>query len=181
MCRGSTATIRSAAAWSEFAGSFQALAFASALGESSAVQREVIAAPAVVDAVRTLDAAFPEAIAAERELFVESVVGPFGRRSARAVDELRAAGLDDDDLSQLGEVWLLALGATGPDDPEIAVDVPVALVAAVDSATAAFAGDVPPIDSDPSLITDAGAPATLSYLADQCPDQGILAGNDAID
>jgi hypothetical protein len=58
--------------------------------------------------------------------------------------------------------------------------VPVELDAAVVAATTAFAADVPPIAGDPSLITRAEAPATLDYLAERCPDQGVLAGNDAI-
>jgi hypothetical protein len=36
------------------------------------------------------------------------------------------------------------------------------------------------IADDPSLITRAGAPGTFGYLGEQCPDQGVLAGNDAI-
>jgi hypothetical protein len=167
-------------AWSEFAGTFQALAFASVQDSVSAVEREVIAASAVVAAVRTLDDTFPQPIIAEREVFVDDVVGPFARRSARAVDELRAAGVDDDDLARLADAWLRALVDAGVDDPEIAADIPAELVAAVDAAATAFALDVPPIAADPSLITDADAPATLGYLAEQCPDQGILGGNDAI-
>jgi hypothetical protein len=60
------------------------------------------------------------------------------------------------------------------------VDVPSELDGAVQAATASFAAAVPPIAADPSLVTDAAAPATLAYLAERCPDQGILAGNDAI-
>ncbi len=167
-------------AWSEFAGTFQALAFASALDVADAAEREVVAAAAVVDAVRTLDDEFPESIVAERVVFVGDVIGPFARRSERAVDELRLAGLDDEQIIALGDVWLRALADAGVDDPEFTVAVPDDLVAAVDAATAAFADDVPPIAADPSLITDADTPATLAYLAERCPDQGILAGNDAI-
>jgi len=43
-----------------------------------------------------------------------------------------------------------------------------------------FAANVPVIAADPSLVTEARAPATLGYLADNCPDQAIFAGNDAI-
>jgi len=59
--------------------------------------------------------------------------------------------------------------------------VPDGLTEAVDAATEVFAANVPVIAADPSLITQAEAPAMLGHLADNCPDQGILAGNDAID
>ena len=168
-------------AWSEFAGSFQALAFAAALDAASATEREVLAAAAVVDAAGTLDATFPDQIVAERELFVDQVIGPFARRAARAVAELRIAGLDDDDLARLAVGWLSALAATDADGSEVTVEAPPDLADAVAAAATTFAEDVPPIVADPSLVTDADAPATLGYLAEQCPDQGILSGNDAID
>ena len=170
-------------AWSEFAGSFQALTFASieAADPLAGARLEVVAAGAVVAAAQSLDDGFPDEIAEEREVFVGEVIGPFARRAARAVDELRSAGVDDDDVELLGAAWLTALVASDPAEPLIAVDVPAELEPAVDAATAAFAADVPTIADDPSLITRAEAPATLGYLAEQCPDQGVLAGNDAID
>ena len=170
-------------AWSEFAGSFQALTFASIEAADPLVgaRLEVVAAGAVVAAARSLDDAFPDEIAEEREVFVGDVIGPFARRAARAVDELRSAGVDDEDVELLGAAWLAALAASDPADPVIAVDVPAELEPAVDAATAAFAADVPPIAGDPSLVTRAEASGTLGYLAEQCPDQGVLAGNDAID
>jgi hypothetical protein len=170
-------------AWSEFAGSFQALTFASIEAADPLVgaRLEVVAAGAVVAAALALDDAFPDEIAEEREVFVGEVIGPFARRAARAVDELRSAGVDDEDVELVGAAWLTALAASDPAEPVIAVDVPAELEPSVDAATAAFAADVPPIAGDPSLISRAEAPATLGYLAEQCPDQGVLAGNDAID
>jgi hypothetical protein len=169
-------------AWSEFAGSFQALTFASIAAEDAlaAARLEVLAADAVVSAVQTLDDSFPDEIADERTRFVDEVVGPFARRSGRAVDELRAAGLAEGDLDSLGRAWLMALAAADGTEPMLDVDVPSELDAAVQAATASFAAAVPPIAADPSLVTDAAAPATLAYLAERCPDQGVLAGNDAI-
>ena len=170
-------------AWSEFAGSFQALTFASIDGADPLVgaRLEVIAAGAVVAAARSLDETFPDEIADEREVFVDDVIGPFARRAARAADELRSVDVGDDDIELLGDAWLAALVAADATDPVITVAVPADLDAAVVAATAAFVADVPPIADDPSLITRAEAPGTLGYLAEQCPDQGILAGNDAID
>lgn len=170
-------------AWSAFAGSFQALTFASIEGADPLVgaRLEVIAAGAVVAAARSLDDAFPDEIAHERGVFVDDVIGPFTRRAARAVDELRSVGVGDDDIELLGDAWLAALVAADATDPVVSAAVPAELDTAVVAATAAFAADVPLIADDRSLITRAEAPGTLGYLADQCPDQGILAGNDAID
>jgi hypothetical protein len=141
---------------------------------------EVVAAGAVVAAVRSLDDAFPDEVADEREVFVDDVIGPFARRAARAADELRSVGVGEADIELLGEAWLAALVASDATDPGITVAVPAELDTAVAAATAAFAADVPPIAGDPSLVTRAEAPATLGYLAERCPDQGVLAGNDAI-
>ena len=170
-------------AWSEFAGSFQALAFASAAGSDpvAAARLEVVASGAVSAAAQTLADEFPEPIAFERDLFVDDVIGPFARRVGRASDELRAAGLSPDQIAQLGDVWLRALVDAGVDEPAVAVAVPDELAGAVDVAAASFSADAPPIVADPSLVTDAEAPATLEHIAENCPDQGILGGNDAID
>ena len=170
-------------AWSEFAGSFQALAFASTADSDpvGAVRLEVIASAAVWSAGQTMADEFPESVASEREIFLDDTIGPFVRRADHSSAELRAAGLADGDIEQLGDAWLRALVEAGVDDPEIVVAVPDGLTEAVDAATEAFAANVPVIAADPSLITRAEAPATLGYLADNCPDQGILAGNDAID
>lgn len=169
--------------WGEFAGSFQALALASSLGADAvaATRLEVVASPAVVSAAQQLADGFPESIEVERDTFVDDVIGPFARRAARAVDELRAAGLASAELEQLGDEWLEALVDAGVDDPEIVVAVPSELVGAVDAATTAFFASVPTIALDPSLVTQASAPATRAYLSENCPDQGILGGNDAID
>ncbi len=169
-------------AWSEFAGSFQALVGASAAGvESGATRLEVVASGAVSSAARTMADEFPVPIAFEREVFVNDVIGPFVRRADRASGELRAVGLSPAEIELLGDLWLAALVDAGVDDPEIDVAVPEGLSDAVVAAVVEFSADVPAIMEDPSLITQASAPATFDFLADNCPDQGILAGNDAID
>jgi len=169
-------------AWSEFAGSFQALAFASIADTDpvAAARLEVVASSAVTSSAQTMADEFPESVASEREIFLADVIGPFARRADRASDELRAAGVATGDIEQLGDAWLRALVEAGVDDPEMVVAVPDGVTEAVDAATEVFAANVPVIAADPSLVTEARAPATLGYLADNCPDQGILAGNDAI-
>lgn len=168
--------------WSEFAGSFQTLAFASMAGPDpvAAARLEVVASGAVSSAAQMLADEFPDVIASERDVFLESVIGPFARRAGRAGDDLRDAGLGLSDIERLGDAWLAALVDIA-DDPAIVVTVARDLEEAVGEATAVFSANVPPIAADPSLVTQAEAPATLGYLADNCPDQGILFGNDAID
>jgi hypothetical protein len=169
--------------WGEFAGSFQALALISGMGTdpTAAARLEVVASPAVVSAAQTLADGFPDSIAFERDLFVDGVIGPYARRSVRAADELLAAGLSAAELDQLAAAWLSALAATGVDDLAIVVAVPAELDDAVDAATSVFVAGLPAIAADPSLVSTVEAPATLAYIADNCPDQGILGGNDAID
>ena len=134
----------------------------------------------MTSAVQTLADEYPEAIASERDTFIDGVIGPFARRAGRANDELRAVGLSSAEIAALGELWLEALVDANGDTLEVVV-VPGEVSAGVDQATAAFAADVPPIVADPSLVTEADAPATFDHLAENCPDQGILGGNDAID
>ena len=170
-------------AWGEFAGSFQALVLVSSVSTDpvEAARLEVVASPAVVSAARSLDDAFPDVVAGERVAFVDGVIGPFSRRAERASEALATAGLSGAEVAELGELWLDALTAAGVDDPDIAVVVPARLVGDVEVAVAEFVAAVPSIVDDPSLVTAADAPATFGYLADNCPDQGILGGNDAID
>jgi len=170
-------------AWGEFAGSFQALALVASVGGDpvAASRLEVVASAAVVSAAMDLSAALPDDVEVERSAFVDGVIGPFARRANRATDELRAIGLSNTELDQLGDAWLAALIDAGVDDAEIGVVVPVDLSDAVDTATVVFVAEVPAIADDPSLVTTAAAPATFAHLADNCPDQGILGGNDAID
>jgi hypothetical protein len=167
-------------AWSEFAGTFQALAFASFVGTDpeAALRLEVAASAALLAAADSIDAAFPDDVGREREAFVDGLLGPFTRRAERARDELVAAGLTDADLERLASLWLAALTEAGINDPALTAPVPDDLRAGFDAAVAAFGADVPSIGDDPSLVTDAAAPETEAYLAANCPDQGILGGND---
>lgn len=167
-------------AWSEFAGSFQALGIASAFAEPDAAARlEVIAAPAVVAAVADLGEHLPATLEAERTKLLDEFAGPFARRAARAEDELRAAGVER--IDELRGIWLAQLIESGVDDPTIAVTLPDDVDAgAVDAAAAAFAAAVPRIVEDPSLVTVVEIPMTDEYLVANCPDQGILGGNDDI-
>ncbi len=169
-------------AWSEFAGSFQALSLTASFGDpGTAVRLEVAASGAVTAAVATLADELPAEIEDERDEFLDGLIGPFARRAARAVAELEAAGATPAQIEALGDTWLDALVEAGTDDPAITLVVADDLAGPLDAAVAVVAANVPPIPADPSLITDAEPSATLAYVADNCPDQGILAGNDIVD
>ncbi|NND75493.1 MAG: hypothetical protein HKN44_10865 [Ilumatobacter sp.] len=167
-------------AWSEFAGSFQALGIASAIGDPAAAYRlEVLASAAVVAAAADLGATLPEAIEGERAALIDEFAGPFVRRAERAQLELRNAGIEDLDAIRVS--WLEQLATSGVDDPEMIVSLPAGVDGeAVDAAVDAFAAAVPRIAEDPSLITAAAIPQTEAHLAANCPDQGVLGGNDVI-
>jgi len=168
-------------AWSRFAGSFQALAFASNFAEpDDAIRLEVAASDAVLVAVVDLDGAFPAEVETEREMFLDGLLGPFAARSALARQSMLDAGLTPAQVTAIGETWLDAVAESGIGDPRLAVEIPVESAESFDRAVVVFGSNVPAVAADPSLVTDASAPLTESYIADTCPDQGILGGNDIV-
>ena len=169
-------------AWSEFAGSFQALALASSAGADpeNAIRLEVAASGAVMRAVADLDASMPADAADERDTFIDALLGPFTGRARVANESLLAAGLTEAQVVELADLWLVTLSAARSQDPDLVFVVPPDDQPAFDDAVASFSARVVPIDQDPSLVTDADVPRTLAYIASACPDQGILAGNDTI-
>lgn len=165
--------------WSEFAGSFQALALVSAVGEAENAQvLEVLAAEAIVNAVGGLGEHLPAELETDRALLTMDFAGPMLRRSERALTELAAAGASDEDVAAYAALWLAALARVGVSDPQIAVDLATVNRIALDAAVASFAAALPSITADPSLITDAEIPKVEAYLVSNCPDQGTLLGND---
>ncbi len=166
-------------AWSEFAGSFQALGLVSAIGDPDAAYRlEVIAASTLTAAVKTMEANLPAELEAERVAVIADLAGPFFGRAVLAEVDLLGAGIEP---PVLRDVWLDALTEAGVDDPELQVVVPDTVDgAALDEAVASFSNAQLAIVEDPALITEATIPLTEAYLADVCPDGGILSGNDVI-
>ncbi len=169
--------------WSEFAGSFQALALATAVDPGDRPPRlEVTASDALLAAVSGLDEHLPAELEAERDALVVELAGPMARRAETARAELLAAGLTEEEVALLGTAWLAALAESGFADDVVDPVVPDGVDdAAFDAAVTAFAGAIPPINEDPSLITDAAVPQTEAYLSANCPDQGTLGGNDIVD
>ncbi len=169
-------------AWSRFAGSFQALALASNLGSDprAALRLEVAASGAVTRAAADLATSLPPEVAGERGVFLDELLGPFTVRATVARDALLAAGLAPEAVDELGDLWLAA-AAEGAGDPDLVVVVTSDFQPAFDEAVADFSAAVPSIAADQSLVTDAAAPMTIAYIGANCPDQGILGGNDIID
>ena len=169
--------------WSEFAGTFQALALSASLAAdpSQWARAEVAAASTTVAAVAGLNEHLPDGLEPEREALTVGLVGPLARRAGEAIVALTVAGLTESEIAAVGNVWLATLTAGGLDEPidDIPIDPDVA--DRFDGAVGAFAATRPSIVEDPALITDASIPLTLDYLADHCPDQGTLAGNDIVD
>lgn len=170
-------------AWSQFAGSFQALALASSVGADpeNAVRLEVAASGAVVGAVADLATSMPADLDDERDAFLSELLGPFANRARIASEALIAAGLTVEQVDELGDLWLATVAGTESQDPDLLLAVPSGFQPAFDDAAISFSAGVVPISDDQDLVTDAAAPQTLSYIASTCPDQGILAGNDSID
>ena len=164
-------------AWSEFAGNFQAVGLISAVGDpANALRVEVFAAPTVVDAVLALDAHLPAELEDERGALIADFAGPFFARASVAEGQLDVDVRDD-----VAAAWITQLSEIGIDDPFLEVVLPASVEPSLfTGAVAVFGTQFPPIVEDPSLITDVQIPLTEAYLRSNCPDQGILAGNDVI-
>lgn len=167
--------------WSEFAGSFQALAGAWAIGDpTEAARSEVAASGAILDAVSGLDEGLPVELETERASLA-ILVEPLSRRADAGRQELLGSGISEDGIEALAAAWLATLIEVGVDDPSIAIVVPPQVdAAAFGVAATAFFTARPPITEDPSLITDAQVPMTEQFLVANCPDQGTLGGNDDV-
>jgi hypothetical protein len=170
------------AAWSRFGGSFQVVAVNAAFGDApSELVLEVAAAPTVAGAYLDLGEHWPEEIADERAAALEGALGPFARRLAYASDALAGAGATATDLDALATAWVAALGERDPDDPVLQLELSAELRTLVDAAGATYLDEVGPWADDESLVTEVEIPATNQYLADNCPDQGTLAGQEVGD
>ena len=167
-------------AWSRFAGSFQVVAVAASFGDDpiDVARLEVAAAPVVADAVDEMVAEWPDELADEAELVADGLLGPYARRSARALDALVAAGADDDDLVELADAWLAVLEVRDPTEVLPTLELDAELDALVTTAAVDFESQVVPIPLDPSLVTDVSVPRSEEFLIETCPDRGTLAGTE---
>ena len=169
-------------AWSEFAGSYQALTFGWAFRDPAiAATHEVVANDVLISAVADLAASLPAELEAERSALTLELPTPLLRRADRARTLLVDAGVDAADIEDLGAAWLAAITANGTESDTLDVEIPADLGARVEQAAQALLGELPPITEDPSLIVDVQFPQTEQYLFATCPDRGTLAGNDRVD
>ncbi|MFP5488929.1 MAG: hypothetical protein ACLGHQ_11560, partial [Acidimicrobiia bacterium] len=169
------------AAWSRFGGSWQVIQVAANFTPDPTIvpALEVVAAPVVAEAYETMFAAWPEQLADEREVVADGFFGPLDRRAAVALDALATAGASDTDLDAIAAAWEAALAVRRPDEPVVRPELPDELWALVDAAAADFDGRLVGFVADPSMLITVDTPATDTYLATACPDQGALTGADA--
>jgi len=169
--------------WSEFAGTFQALALASAFASDglAAPRAELVASGTIIAAVAGLGEHLPAELESERTNLIVDFVGPMERRALRNYSGLEAADLSTEQIDELAELWLAALAAAGVDEPDIQLDIPEDVALRVDGVANALRSSVPLIHEDPSLVTNASTPLTDRYIVENCPDQGTLGGNDVIE
>lgn len=170
------------AAWSRFGGSWQLMIVQSAFtGDSAAVSRlEVVASPLVTESYGALFDAWPVTLESERDVVADAYFGAFQRRSEAALEALIDAGAADADLEALAARWQEALAGYDPVNVELDVALDPDLADLVDTAAATFAAARPPIADDPSMVITAETPATDSFLATACPDQGWISGADVV-
>ncbi|MEQ8439360.1 MAG: hypothetical protein RIB65_17855 [Ilumatobacter fluminis] len=167
--------------WSRFGGSFQVVAVNAAFGGSDDLRLatlEVVASPTTTSAYADLSLEWPDELADEADAALDGVYGPFARRLAQARTALVDAGATQADLDAIDEAWVLALATRRPDDPEVVIDLPEPLWLLIDEAAPAYLDAVGPWATDESLVTDVEIPLTDVYLSDNCPDQGVLAGQE---
>ncbi|BAN01366.1 hypothetical protein [Ilumatobacter coccineus] len=169
--------------WSEFAGSYQALTFGWAIqGGEAAARLEVVATDVLSRAVAAMGEHLPAAIESDRQALTVDLPTPLLRRAERARALLADAGVDEPTIVALGDMWLAAVTEAGLESETLAVTIDdPALDEMVDEAARALLEQLPPIIEDPSLIVDVDISATENHLFENCPDRGVLSGNDRID
>lgn len=169
--------------WSEFAGSYQALTFAWAIqGGEAAARLEVLATEVLSSAVVEMGTSLPAVLESDRQALTIDLPSPLLRRAERSRELLALSGVDDATIEALGDMWLVAVTEAGLESESLAVPIDdVELNAAVTDAATLLLEALPPITEDPSLIVDVDISATENYLFENCPDRGVLAGNDRVD
>ncbi len=169
-------------AWSEYAGSVQALSLAWAVQPAvAAATLEVAASDAVSAAVDAMSAELPTEIESNRSALTVDVPGPFLRRAERARQALVDAGATDTEIERLGDAWIEAIANAGLEADDVAVAVADGVDTKLSTAVEAFLDDVPSILEDPTLdTTEFDIAPSLDYIFENCPDRGTLAGNDVV-
>lgn len=170
-------------AWSQYAGSVQALSLAWAVQPAAdAATLEVAASDAVTSAVAAMATELPADIESNRDALTVDVPGPFLQRAERARQALADAGATDVEIELLGDAWIEAIAAAGLDAEDVTVVVADDVQQKLSTAAGTFLDDMPSILEDPTLdTTEFDITPSLDYIFENCPDRGTLAGNDVID
>lgn len=172
------------AAWARYGGTVQIVAVAVNFGEldpMAAARLELESAPTLVEAVAQIESTWPTEIAGERDVAVDSYLGPYARRAGKAVQALDGAGVDAAGQAQLRDAWAQVLATRNPDEPTVTVDLPADLAAEVDAGATAFDAGVTPWGADPSLQANLDdIPETKAYLAAHCADLASIGLGDDI-
>jgi hypothetical protein len=166
------------AAGSRFGGSSQVIAVTAAFGAGPSESLEAAASITVTAASGERGEHWPAEIGDERETALDGALGPFARRLAVASDALADAGATDADRAALDTAWVAALAARDPEDPVLELDLSPELQELVETAAVSYLDEVGSWATDETLANNVEIPATNQYLADNCPDQGTLAGQE---
>lgn len=169
------------AAWSRYAGSFQVIAVASSFlvdDPRRAFEIELAGSTTVVGAYADLFAHWPTELEPDRAT-AEQVFGPFAARAADTASLLDAAGATPDDVAAIEEAWLVALANRNPEEPDVELPLDAARAELVATAADTMYATRGPLSLDPALATEVEPTLTYDYLAQNCPDEGLLAGADA--
>lgn len=169
--------------WSEFAGSYQALTFAWVIqGGEAAARLEVLATDVLSSAVVEMGTNLPAALESDRQALTIDLPSPLLRRAERTRELLAQSGVDDTTIEELGNMWLVAVTDAGLESEALSVPIDDdELNGWVTEAALLLLEELPPISEDPSLIVDVDISTTENYLFENCPDRGVLAGNDRVD
>jgi hypothetical protein len=171
-------------AYTRLVGSTRVLLISQSFGDvdpDQAALVEVLAGPAIAANAAAVIESWPAELAEEREVVATRVVGPVLRRAERAVQELVAAGVDEDGLLLLETWWLDLL--LGWDNESLQLDLPELvppLDAQVAAAAARFATVFVPIVEDPALArAGVTTPATDAYVDRECPEaRSVVVGDE---
>lgn len=169
------------AAWSRWAGSYQAVLVSNAFGVGSPHDLavvEVLAAPVATQAYDDVFGAWPVALVAEQDIVAESYLGPITRRLLIAYEALVEAGADQAAFDSIAVAWVTALSERDPASADMQIDLADEFWPIVDAAADVFADRVPLFASDTSLIIDVDTPLTDEFLESACPDRGSLTGQE---
>lgn len=172
-------------AWSRFTGTFQVLSVPAAFGlidDAELLRRELVSAGITVQSGDELIDAVAELVESELSVVAESLVGPYAARATDALDALAGAGASRDDLEALDAAWLGALESYDWAELELELTLGDDRADLVERAAQRFGAQRPGWFEDTALdVEEFSIPLTIDYATANCPDEGVLAGVDAVD